>query len=254
MTHPSNEEVMVQDTPQQEARDDETAWLIEKDDKRSGVFYLRSHAPEWTTDANRALKFFRKADAEDFLVFIHDIEDAGVVEHMWPALRTRPSQLNEPKTCLHCGEELDLHQPPADQFCSDACSRAQPPQPTGDVKELGDNELLALVNRCFSSSIARRMIHVTWKDGIDIDEPSFELKQFVAELTAHANSRLDDSMTDEEHEFFDGALDMAVEFAKSEDEQTKGLGQIIAGLCAIIEKRKLLSDLRVLKRPEARGK
>jgi hypothetical protein len=43
-------------------------------------------------------------------------------------------------------------------------------------------------------------------------------------------------LTDAEHEMLDGALDVATQLAMSEHEQHKGLGQIIAGLCAIIIK------------------
>jgi len=44
-------------------------------------------------------------------------------------------------------------------------------------------------------------------------------------------------MTPQENEMFDGALDVAVQLAKSENDQHKALGQIIAGLCAIIARR-----------------
>lgn len=44
-----------------------------------------------------------------------------------------------------------------------------------------------------------------------------------------------------EQELFDGALDVGVQLAMSEHEQHKALGQIIAGLCAIIYKRQLVA-------------
>lgn len=44
-------------------------------------------------------------------------------------------------------------------------------------------------------------------------------------------------LTLDEEKMFDGALDVAVNLARSENEQHKGLGQIIAGVCAIIHRR-----------------
>lgn len=44
------------------------------------------------------------------------------------------------------------------------------------------------------------------------------------------------SLNGSEQELFNGALDVAVTLAASKNEQHKGLGQIIAGLCAIINK------------------
>jgi hypothetical protein len=70
---------------------DETGWLIEKADTSHGVFYLRTHEPEWTQDVNRALRFHREADAHDFSCFVYEAHDVRVVEHMWSALhRTEP--------------------------------------------------------------------------------------------------------------------------------------------------------------------
>lgn len=44
-------------------------------------------------------------------------------------------------------------------------------------------------------------------------------------------------LTEQEEQMLDGALDVAVQLAASEHEQHKALGQIIAGVCAIINKR-----------------
>ncbi len=43
-----------------------------------------------------------------------------------------------------------------------------------------------------------------------------------------------------EEDLLDGALDVAVQLAASENEQHKNLGRIIGGLCAIIHKRTMV--------------
>jgi hypothetical protein len=63
---------------------------------------------------------------------------------------------------------------------------AEPPAP----REPTDRELLTLVRRHFRKE-AGDMLHTAWKDGIDIQEPSYALRQFVADLlTAAAPSEI----------------------------------------------------------------
>lgn len=64
----------------------ETAWLIEMKDTASGIRYLtlRPEVPGfWTEDANLAIRFCRKQDAEDYLGFWDDDGVSHAVEHMW---------------------------------------------------------------------------------------------------------------------------------------------------------------------------
>jgi hypothetical protein len=63
---------------------------------------------------------------------------------------------------------------------------AEPPAP----REPTDHELLTLVRRHFRKE-AGDMLHTAWKDGIDIQEPSYALRQFVTDLlTAAAPSEI----------------------------------------------------------------
>jgi hypothetical protein len=68
-----------------------SGWLIERSCP-DGIEYVHTFA-EWTRDANKALRFNRKGDAEDTVqVFFDEVDGIKVVEHAWddgkePALR-----------------------------------------------------------------------------------------------------------------------------------------------------------------------
>jgi hypothetical protein len=62
------------------------AWLVEKRDTTASVAYLtlRPSVPVfWTTDANLALRFCRKQDAQDYIDFWDDEGVSHAVEHIW---------------------------------------------------------------------------------------------------------------------------------------------------------------------------
>lgn len=59
----------------------------------------------------------------------------------------------------------------------------------------------------------------------------------LTELAGKASVPEGRKLTSDERELFDRSLDVAVQLALSEHEQHKGLGQIIAGLAAIINRR-----------------
>lgn len=61
------------------------------------------------------------------------------------------------------------------------------------------------------------------------------------------------TLTEAEQELFDSALNVSLELAMSEHEQHKGLGQIIAGLCAIIYKRQIMTEAAKLTDGESGG-
>jgi hypothetical protein len=64
----------------------ETAWLVEMKDTREAVRYLtmRPHvAGFWTTDADEAIRFCRKQDADDYIAFWDDEDVSRAVEHAW---------------------------------------------------------------------------------------------------------------------------------------------------------------------------
>ena len=66
----------------------DTGWLLEDRDTSREVKYLtlRPELPSfWTTDANLALRFCRKQDAEDFANYFAPIDGEGSkpVEHRW---------------------------------------------------------------------------------------------------------------------------------------------------------------------------
>lgn len=71
----------------------EYGWLVEDSRNHpSGIRYRMwgDLGPEWTNDANKALRFARRQDAE---AFCRDDEDAWhVVEHMWPADAARQQE------------------------------------------------------------------------------------------------------------------------------------------------------------------
>lgn len=59
-----------------------SGWLIERD-CADGIEYVHTFA-EWTRDANKALRFHRKGDAEDTVqVFFDEVAGIRVVEHAW---------------------------------------------------------------------------------------------------------------------------------------------------------------------------
>lgn len=61
---------------------DQTGWLIERD-CADGIEYVHTFA-DWTRDANKALRFHRKGDAEDTVqIFFDEVDGVRVVEHMW---------------------------------------------------------------------------------------------------------------------------------------------------------------------------
>jgi hypothetical protein len=60
---------------------DETAWLVELQDNGAKWAGFVDGKPEWTTDPNRALRFARKEDADNFKAFW--CETAISSEHMW---------------------------------------------------------------------------------------------------------------------------------------------------------------------------
>jgi hypothetical protein len=66
----------------------ETGWLLEHPDTSRGVNYMTLRpdiAGFWTADANLALRFARKCDAEDFESYFGPVEGEGskAVEHRW---------------------------------------------------------------------------------------------------------------------------------------------------------------------------
>lgn len=71
--------------------EDETAWLIELRGNVPKWWSLEYRpGPNWTQDANRALRFARKEDAD---AYIWDIgwTEAFATEHMWPTPRPLPA-------------------------------------------------------------------------------------------------------------------------------------------------------------------
>jgi hypothetical protein len=58
---------------------DETGWLIEVEGPKWAAFI--DGRPEWTSDADKALRFARKKDADDFKLFW--CMTAESTEHMW---------------------------------------------------------------------------------------------------------------------------------------------------------------------------
>ena len=61
---------------------DETAWLVEiSEDGGAKWAGFVDGKPEWTTDPNRALRFARKEDADNFKAFW--CETATSTSHMW---------------------------------------------------------------------------------------------------------------------------------------------------------------------------
>jgi len=65
----------------------EFAWLVESKDTSKGVYYLtlRHDVPGfWTTDVDKALRFARRQDAEDYVGFWDDEGVSRAVEHGWP--------------------------------------------------------------------------------------------------------------------------------------------------------------------------
>lgn len=83
---------------------DETAWLIELRGSRPTWWSLHpEEEPGWVPDANKALRFSRKEDAE---AYINDTgwTDAFATEHMWPAHRPHDwFEFKGMKCCRSCG-------------------------------------------------------------------------------------------------------------------------------------------------------
>jgi hypothetical protein len=73
-------------------------------------------------------------------------------------------------------------------------SREKPNVPEGSIRnltplysgtappaeEISDERLLSAIRSCFGSTRAARLIRTTWKDSLDIDEPSFEIRKFAS--------------------------------------------------------------------------
>jgi hypothetical protein len=74
---------------------DETGWLVELKGSEPMWWSLDpADEPAWTKDANKALRFARKVDADTFIL------DAGwteafASEHMWPALRRERGRVSK---------------------------------------------------------------------------------------------------------------------------------------------------------------
>ena len=72
----------------------ETGWLVELRDTTHNVRYLalRHEVPVfWTSDANLAMRFARKQDAEDYIVFWDEDGKSRAVEHAWVEPRASSS-------------------------------------------------------------------------------------------------------------------------------------------------------------------
>ena len=66
---------------------DETAWLIETDEGGSINYFQLAHDDDWSFDANKALRFARREDAQAYIDHIGWTEPRPV-EHMWCAPRS----------------------------------------------------------------------------------------------------------------------------------------------------------------------
>lgn len=67
---------------------EELGWLVEQRNSKTGEFKARWWAltgenGEWSTDANSALRFSRKADAESYIAH-YGWTEAAPTEHIWP--------------------------------------------------------------------------------------------------------------------------------------------------------------------------
>lgn len=62
---------------------DEVGWLIERRDRQQPYWFFYDERGNfgWTPDANKALRFARKVDGDNFCA--DWIEDVFVCEHMW---------------------------------------------------------------------------------------------------------------------------------------------------------------------------
>lgn len=70
---------------------DETGWLIEMNDPPVYHIVSSDHDEHWTADANAALRFARREDAQAYVEHIGwTSPPVRVAEHMWPAL-SRPA-------------------------------------------------------------------------------------------------------------------------------------------------------------------
>jgi hypothetical protein len=90
-------------TPEALARA-ETAWLIEQDAPHGSPVWFTATGPQWrfSRDANDALRFARKADAETFIHWLGGnpvLSNPRATEHAWLALS--PSPATQP--CFECG-------------------------------------------------------------------------------------------------------------------------------------------------------
>ena len=70
---------------------DEVGWLIELADKQGVPSYHQlEYDDDWTSDANKALRFARREDAQAYIDHIGWTEPKPV-EHMWPAASLQES-------------------------------------------------------------------------------------------------------------------------------------------------------------------
>jgi hypothetical protein len=73
-------------SPHERCAEDETAWLIEMAGKNGVPNYFQlAFDEDWTPDANKALRFARRKDADAYINHI-GWTSPYAVEHMWPAL------------------------------------------------------------------------------------------------------------------------------------------------------------------------
>lgn len=66
----------------------ETAWLIEQDSPARGSVWFSATGPKWrfVSDANEALRFARKIDAETFITWLGGnplLSNPRATEHRW---------------------------------------------------------------------------------------------------------------------------------------------------------------------------
>lgn len=84
----------------------ETAWLIEHNGGGMAIWWTGNGVSPFSPDANKAVRFCRKGDAEKVAALIVPNSTLKATEHAWYVEAAGPEPIAEPFTCPNCKQPV----------------------------------------------------------------------------------------------------------------------------------------------------